>query len=915
MTFFKSLFVIMFLCICNSVHAEGTWTVFPVPEIGRIAIGNDGSLWVGSFQIHRYDFIGETWTTYNKEKVLYDSVVTSICITSDGAVWFGTQKEALRYDGENWKKFTYHDGLPSITWNGEVSSSIWDIKQSPTGKIWFTGEGGISIFDGNKWQKITEEEGLPSNYLSHVGFGHDGSVWVSSRYGAYRYFNSEWQKFTTKDGLVYDFVRCTAIAPDGTVWFGSPRGACCYKDGIWKKFTEYNGLVHRQVVDFVFDNKDNVWIGTLGGINVYDGSEIIKTYTIDNGLLANNIGSMVKGANNEIWITSGKGMNVYVPDAEPLIVVAPADSAYLRKDSTTLFSWEQYQGAQQYEVEFSDNRLFTDAEKVFVTDTSLSRTIKGDFPINSPVFWRVRSYYNETKTYWSPPRIYFTVIEPPKLLNPSDMQIVEQDADIQFSWNPFPDATGYEIEFADNSDFINGESFVTVETSYDRQMNTVIWKDNPAYWRVRSLIQVEHNEWSLSRRYYTQEMGKWTVYNTDNGLINNNVNSLAITSGGTLWAGTETGISSFDGETWTSYTYDDGLANDYVNTVAVDDDIVWIGTEFGLSRFDGNTWATYTMLDGLPDNNIISIVFEESGRMWIGTENGSMSEFDGKQFINYELADSSVEEISIAPNGDVWAATLGDGILHFTGDSWMCYSANKGLPGNYAHCLTIDSAGTVWVSISSSLYFSDALGVFSYDGISWTRHFPDRTVELVVGPDKKVWAQVADGRLLKFDGKSWELDDKFKWESGSSWSYNHVLKNIVFSHDDTFWGAAWATHQEHGPFGGGIYAYKDYIITPVEENMNGYPASIIITGNYPNPFNPSTTIEFTLPQNEFAELAIYNITGQKVRTLIAAPMTAGNHTVLWNGENEIGENVSSGVYISHLKAGINTATHRLLLMK
>jgi len=85
--------------------------------------------------------------------------------------------------------------------------------------------------------------------------------------------------------------------------------------------------------------------------------------------------------------------------------------------------------------------------------------------------------------------------------------------------------------------------------------------------------------------------------------------------------------------------------------------------------------------------------------------------------------------------------------------------------------------------------------------------------------------------------------------------------------------------------------------------------------SYPNPFNASTTISFTLPTTGFTSLIIYNITGQKIRELVAENMTAGIHSVIWDGRDESGTAVSSGIYISRLLSGELVTHKRMLLMK
>ncbi len=85
--------------------------------------------------------------------------------------------------------------------------------------------------------------------------------------------------------------------------------------------------------------------------------------------------------------------------------------------------------------------------------------------------------------------------------------------------------------------------------------------------------------------------------------------------------------------------------------------------------------------------------------------------------------------------------------------------------------------------------------------------------------------------------------------------------------------------------------------------------------NYPNPFNPSTSISFRLPVTEKISLKVYDMMGREVKTLVNGVMTAGNHSVTWNGTDNNGNHVASGTYIYTLKAGKHTLHKRMTLVK
>ncbi|MEJ2634026.1 MAG: T9SS type A sorting domain-containing protein, partial [Calditrichia bacterium] len=89
----------------------------------------------------------------------------------------------------------------------------------------------------------------------------------------------------------------------------------------------------------------------------------------------------------------------------------------------------------------------------------------------------------------------------------------------------------------------------------------------------------------------------------------------------------------------------------------------------------------------------------------------------------------------------------------------------------------------------------------------------------------------------------------------------------------------------------------------------------MLENNYPNPFNPTTTIGYALPRAGQTTLIIYNLLGQKVRTLINSNHEAGKFQITWNGLDDNGRSVGSGVYLYRLKSGNFAQVKRMLLLK
>jgi hypothetical protein len=98
-------------------------------------------------------------------------------------------------------------------------------------------------------------------------------------------------------------------------------------------------------------------------------------------------------------------------------------------------------------------------------------------------------------------------------------------------------------------------------------------------------------------------------------------------------------------------------------------------------------------------------------------------------------------------------------------------------------------------------------------------------------------------------------------------------------------------------------------------NENAIPKEFALRQNYPNPFNPETWIAFDLPKAVNVTIVIYNTLGQKVRTLVDEPTAAGSYKILWNGTNDQGNNVASGVYVYSIKAGSFVQAKKMTLMR
>lgn len=153
-------------------------------------------------------------------------------------------------------------------------------------------------------------------------------------------------------------------------------------------------------------------------------------------------------------------------------------------------------------------------------------------------------------------------------------------------------------------------------------------------------------------------------------------------------------------------------------------------------------------------------------------------------------------------------------------------------------------------------------------------------IDVVTYDDESPWPTEADG-----DGSTLELTDP---DSDNALSGSWMASTRL----------------------GGTPGWENGSIPTSNEDELGSPKSFALNQNYPNPFNPSTNISFRLPKASQVQLTVYNMLGQKVRTLVDGNLNSGNHSVKFNASN-----LSSGIYLYQLKTPASTLTQRMVLVK
>ncbi|MFQ6104505.1 MAG: T9SS type A sorting domain-containing protein, partial [Candidatus Glassbacteria bacterium] len=122
-----------------------------------------------------------------------------------------------------------------------------------------------------------------------------------------------------------------------------------------------------------------------------------------------------------------------------------------------------------------------------------------------------------------------------------------------------------------------------------------------------------------------------------------------------------------------------------------------------------------------------------------------------------------------------------------------------------------------------------------------------------------------------------------------------------------------------GALAGAVMDMFEEVAGISDDEVTRVPLAYALSQNYPNPFNPTTTISFDIPEvngtKQHVSLTIYNLRGRHVRTLINSELEHGNHMVVWDGRNDSGEAVSSGIYFYRLKNPRWNSTRKMIMKR
>ena len=694
------------------------------------------------------------WRHYTRLDGLVHNTVNIIYVDPEGFLWLGTEVGGgiSRFDGKEFLNFTPEDGLPP-------NPSIYAIHREPDGTMWFgLWANGVYCYDGKQFTKFApEEEGLAHANVVAIERDSSGALWFGTLWGSgvYRYDGENLSNFTTADGLPSNSVFPSPCAPDGMMWFWAPPGWLSRYDGKeFQNFTVEDALVsnYEAFVHLLSPNGVLWWGHRLWGdgvVGYYNGKRFVNFTTAD-GLPHNRVESIQSTSDGVVWFGMwGGGISRYdgfLSDANsPHPGTLPTGEGgneergineKLRRKRGGLINFTTQDGLLSNVV----RQLYIDSDDVIwvATGSTIVVSERGGLFRYDP-----RGFLNFTTQDGLPS---------------NSISTLQRSSDGALWIGTF--GSGISLYDFDTP----SAGFDGFDTGFDTlRTQPTASALNPAPLRTQPKPQ-------------SKDGNQFVNFTTKDGLVDNDVTTMALDADGILWLGTGAdyvsgnGVSRYDtrtGKFLQPLTTKDGLASNTIRSIsAAADGTVWFGTNAGVSRYDtrsGKFLQPLTTKDGLASNTVYAIYCDPDGVMWfvLGTilNPAGVTRYDGNQFTHFEHREGLIRMIkAFHRDADqvIWSG-LDFGVGRYDGKEFVHLTQKDGLADNLIRVIYPNTNGVGVAAPDEVIWLgTDSKGVSFYDGVAWssldTRDgLAGNTVTSIVqDADGSLWFGTQDGGLTHY---------------------------------------------------------------------------------------------------------------------------------------------------------------------
>lgn len=601
----------------------------------------------------------------------------------------------------------------------------------------------------------------------------------------------------------------------------------------------------------------------------------------------------LKGGNQAYsLIIEGIDVEPEVIKPEQLVLSYPeagAENVNLHKE----FEWNNDPDADYYELQIAGDLSFNNII-IEADELEESTFYTNELNHNQTYFWRARAVNSTGKGEWAEPFSFTTLPDYPGqvTLTAPEKEARETELLPNFEWETLDYADYYELQIAEQSDFINPIMDETKIEGNEHQIEEKLNRNQTYFWRVRAANNTGKGEWSESFLFTTLSNAPSQVK-----LAKPDVEALNVELQQTLtWYKVED--ASF---------YEIRVADnsDFANPLAyktdLEDTTFHINQELNhnttyywqvraVNSSDKGEWANTFSFKTLPQTpQQVAVTSPENEARNIGI----LPEFTWQDFDDVEYYELQVAEDSDFENPVIDVSGLEDTTYH--GDRKLDHEAT---------------------------YFWRMRAVNAAGAGDWNT---PNTLTTIIKPPETVALKNPKNENIEFTPEfTWKTSDQadlYHLQLATDENFSNIIvedstiTQPTFSlsdsleNEDQYWWRVRATNE------GGTSAWSNSwsFITQTATSSNELteiPNEVILNQNYPNPFNPTTTIEFVLPESGVVSLTVYDTVGRQVAKLVDGSKEAGSHEVTFRANN-----ITSGVYIYRLEMGSTVKTRKFTLMK
>jgi len=502
-------------------------------------------------------------------------------------------------------------------------------------------------------------------------------------------------------------IRSLAFAPDESLWAGTGSGVVRWDltTDTYLHYSVADGLASDDVTDLAFASDGTLWIAARGGVTRFDGTDW-TSYTEADGLPSDLIYSLATGPAGSVWVGTQSGASHF-------------------------------------------------------NGSTWSSSAMSDGPAAGPVW-------------------YVAIAPDGDVWLSTHTSGVIRYSPAQGTWTTYGAEEGLPVP---NARFLtigpDGAPWLHVGYHHVYHFDGAAWHLAYEAGGGRWVCDIDFDDHGLpwiatcgGHRTYgaglvNPDDGAWAYVTTEDGLIDNDVTTVALRPDGVVAAGSDRGLSVYHTGSWRALRTGPTL-NEITAVAVTQDGAAWFGfgeaafhpAGGGLSRFDGQSWQYFSHRDGFRlSSNVRALTVAPDGVLWVGAgcgvarlpnpaETGEVDQH-WQAIATCDSLHGNVHSVASAPNGSAWIAT-DFSLYHLSDEEWTVYE------GRMPTALAVAPDSTIWVS-HSPLSGGE---LSAFDGHAWITH----TGSLPIGPpvtslaakgDGSVWAGARHGGLARFDGRSW----------------------------------------------------------------------------------------------------------------------------------------------------------------